>query len=469
MRQLAVAGGPQPQPAPQLQHQRLADQGPQRQQHRQLQQLGAVALASCQQGGQQSHQHRHHQAALQNFVERVGPQQAGHRQPGQPRHRAQPLGQQQRGGHEQRQGADMQAQPELAGLHHQQRRQRQQRLARFEAGPPATHHQQQHRHRRQGLAEMAQPGQRPRSPVDQPEGIEHIKGLGADRFTLAGDQIPLAHRDRRQAIAGDQLLDPLLAEQGIAAQVGAALQAAGHQAAAQLTADAGLLDQMQSGRLQQGFLRHIGHHALAQHAQLGGAHGLLPRRQQDRIEAADPAALDVGEVERVDPGLAAVALLAQLAEGALQLADQLLAGPFIDHFHRGARHHLAAALLQGGAVHHRGIAGGAHGEGSRHAGAQAGLHQPGPAGEQRHQQAADHHGQQAAGPPADDGLAGPLQPQQTAPQGSEPPHRLGHRAATLSAFAVLKLTLLPHRHAGDRSSAPADGHPPRRTQPGRCH
>ena len=73
---------------------------------------------------------------------------------------------------------------------------------------------------------MTKPGQGPRPSVHQAEVIEYVKGLGADRVALTGDQISLLHLDRGYPLLGDQRLDASLAQAWITAQVGVALQGA---------------------------------------------------------------------------------------------------------------------------------------------------------------------------------------------------------------------------------------------------
>ena len=60
----------------------------------------------------------------------------------------------------------------------------------------------------------------------QAEVIEHIEGLGADRFALARNQIPLADVNRRDALFGELFFDQLLAQVGVSAEVAAPLKAA---------------------------------------------------------------------------------------------------------------------------------------------------------------------------------------------------------------------------------------------------
>ena len=273
---------------------------------------------------------------------------------------------------------------------------------------------------------MTQPGERARPAVDQTEIIEHIERLGADQLALAGDQIALADADRRQAVLTHQLFDAPLAEEGVTAQVGATLEAGGDQAAAEAASGHRLVLQLQIGGLQQGSVGDAGHHPLAEHAQLGLAHRPFPAHQLGCAEVLQPLPFGSGEIERVDAGLLARPLLLHLGEAAIKAILQLAAGPFIHHLHLGAGHHLAAPLLQGRTVHHGGVLGRPHGERGRQTGPQAGLHQPGPAGEQGHQQAGQHHGRQAAAAPGHDRQAGALQPQQAAPQGSDPPEAVGH-------------------------------------------
>ena len=67
-----------------------------RQQQGQLKKLGPVALSPGQHRRHRRHRRRHQQPHLQQPIERKGPQQAGGRQPGQTRRRAQSLGHQQR-------------------------------------------------------------------------------------------------------------------------------------------------------------------------------------------------------------------------------------------------------------------------------------------------------------------------------------------------------------------------------------
>jgi len=274
---------------------------------------------------------------------------------------------------------------------------------------------------------MGQPGQGPRPTVDQAERVEDIEGLRRDPLALADDQVTATHRDRGQAVAAEQLLDPPLAQKRIAAQIAAALQAADHETAAQLAALLGLILELQTGRLQQRSIGQGSGQPLAQHAVLGAPHVVLPGGQGDRIEAPQPEPLGAGEVERVNPGQVAAALLPHLLQRALQLVLQLAGQPLIDHLHGGAGHHLAAALLESGTVHHGGVTGSPHRERSRQAWPQTGLHQPGPAGQQSHQQAGQHHGGHAGGAPADDRLARAFQPQQAPPHRPQSPHRVRHR------------------------------------------
>ena len=134
-----------------MQQGNLKQQGAEGQKHRELEQLGAVPLTPGQHRRGRCYQGCHHEPGFEVAAQRVRPEEAGHSQPGQAGRRAQALGQQQGGGHQQGQGAHLVPQPELAALNHQQHRQGQQGLTGFQAGTPAPHHQQHHARCCQGL------------------------------------------------------------------------------------------------------------------------------------------------------------------------------------------------------------------------------------------------------------------------------------------------------------------------------
>ena len=71
---------------------------------------------------------------------------------------------------------------------------------------------------------MPHPGQGPGPAIHQAEVIQDIEGLGGDGFALAGDQIAGLHGNGGDALLGDQGFNAALAQAGITAQVGMALQ-----------------------------------------------------------------------------------------------------------------------------------------------------------------------------------------------------------------------------------------------------
>ena len=405
----------------QLQQQPLQQQGSGGEQHRELQQLSPAALAARQHRGTGRHRRTQQQAFGHQGTHGLAPQQRCTGQPGQTAGGAQPLGQQQGGWHQQHQGAGQGPQPEPHRLHRQQNHQAEQGLTRLQAGFPAPLQQHHQRRRRGCFEEVAHPGQGSGTPVHQPEVIEHVEGLLADRFPLAGDQIPLGHREGGDALLGDQFFDAPLAQGGIGAQVGLPLQGVADQAGPQGAGHGWLAFQLQVGGGEQLALGHTAAEPLAEHAQLGLAHIALPAGQGLGRLAAQPLALLAGERDRFHLLLGAGGQLLDRAQAVVELLLQELAGLRIHHQHGGAGEQFPAAAVEGAAVDHAGVFGGPGGEGGRHAGLEAWLHQPWPAGQQPHQQAGDRHAGGAAGAPGGRRGAGPLQPQGPPPEGSQPP------------------------------------------------
>ena len=191
--------------------------------------------------------------------------------------------------------------------------------------------------------------------VDQIEVLQHIEGLGADRFPLAGDQIVTPHTDRRQPLTGEQVLDPSLAEEAVAAQVGAPLHAGHQQAAPQAAGGGREAVQLEHRCLQQLAFRKARHHPLAEHAQLGLTQGAFPAHQLAGGQPLEPAPFLVGQVEGIGSGLVAGDGLAHILQPLLQLFLQEGVGLGVDHLDLAAGQHLATALFEGGAVDHRRI------------------------------------------------------------------------------------------------------------------
>ena len=77
----------------------------------------------------------------------------------------------------------------------------------LKAGPFPFHHKQHHSATREGFRETQQPNSEFRAAIDQPKEIEHVVGLGANRFAFAGDQITSFHFNAWNPLFGDQLFN----------------------------------------------------------------------------------------------------------------------------------------------------------------------------------------------------------------------------------------------------------------------
>ena len=257
---------------------------------------------------------------------------------------------------------------------------------------------------------MGQPDQGQRPPVDQPEIIEHVIGLGTDQLALAHDQLAAANADRGQALLGEQVLDQALAQGGIEPQVVTPQQGLGHQAGTELAPRRRQALELHRGRLLQLAAGHAGHQALAQHAPLGGAQLLLPLLQVRGWQARQPQPFGRSQAHGPHASLGVGGQAAHFLELGLELLLELVIHPGVGHLHMGAGAEQGAALFQGAGVHHRGLLGRPHGEGGRNAGPQTRLRQGGPTGEQGHQ-GRHHQNRQAIAPtPGRQGLARGLQP-----------------------------------------------------------
>ena len=106
-------------------------------------------------------------------------------------------------------------------------------MGRFEAGSLPAHHQEEHSTARKGFCEPDQPDSQFGSAVHQAEEIENVVGLGTDRFTLLGDQVPLADLDDGDALLGDQFFDQPLAALRIGFEIAGTLHGGGKQLGAE--------------------------------------------------------------------------------------------------------------------------------------------------------------------------------------------------------------------------------------------
>ena len=116
--------------------------------------------------------------------------------------------------------------PQLRHLHEEQNPHREDGMANLETGAFSAHHQHHHATGGQGLNEMLKPNPRLWFSTHPAEVIEHVVGLVANRFPLAGDQIALPHFDGGDHLFRELLLNQLFAQIGIGAQVATAPQGA---------------------------------------------------------------------------------------------------------------------------------------------------------------------------------------------------------------------------------------------------
>ena len=302
-----------------------------------MQQLSPAALASGDQPAHRCDGHGNQQAPVPKSVDGNGPKQGCHGHPDQAAAGPQTLRQDQRRWNEHRQRTDRALEPEFGHLHQQQQAQGQQGLAHLQSRLFATHHQQHDSAGSQRLGEASQPDQRSRFASHQTEVIEHIKGLGADRFAFARDQIPLANVDGGDPLLGELLFDQLLAEVGISAQIAAALQAAHQHLHRQRPGwcRGHRLDlQLQGRGLPQLIHGKAADQSLAEHPFGRVPHLLVPGEALLIGAALQPDLFGGRQIHGPHPSaLAAVRDLLQLAQLPLQAQHQLPGLLGIDHLH----------------------------------------------------------------------------------------------------------------------------------------
>ena len=120
----------------QLRQRQLQQESADGQDHRQLQKFGPAALTTGHHGGNGRNGAAQQKALGHHGGEWPPPEQGGAGQPGQATNHAEPLGQQQGGGHQQYQRTGQRAQPQAHRLHRQQDAKAQQSLARLQTGSP---------------------------------------------------------------------------------------------------------------------------------------------------------------------------------------------------------------------------------------------------------------------------------------------------------------------------------------------
>ena len=94
----------------------------------------------------------------------------------------------------------------------------------LKTGPFPFHHKQHHSTTREGFGETQQPHSEFWTAIDQPKEIEHVVGLGANRFAFAGDQIASFDFDGWNPLLGDQLFNQSLTAQRIGLEVAGSLK-----------------------------------------------------------------------------------------------------------------------------------------------------------------------------------------------------------------------------------------------------
>ena len=176
-------------------------------------------------------------------------------------------------------------------------------MADFQSRTLPSHDEQQHGTAREAFQKPGQPYERLWLASDFAEVIQHVVGLGADRLSLAGDQVPTADLDRWDALFRQLLLDQLTTQRRIRAQIAAPFKAAGQDFAAK-TAGRWML-KLQRAQVKRGGLTDLGarqgaDQSLAEHPFASLANGGLPEVQLFRLEGFQPELFGVGQVDRSD-------------------------------------------------------------------------------------------------------------------------------------------------------------------------